>query len=807
MVVARGLRVGFARLAIAVVTAAALVPLGGAVPARAANAWHEWSGVGTNIYRTSQYDHGEWIYSNGLMQAQGANSDGLHRTDYYSAFGSASDASTISRDLYLALTYDFFGSHRATHNGDYQLPTDTTTWPAFTADLAEVRMAVEGGQLYIRLLWNSMPAPDTQIATITFSTAGPVPVSTWPRNAGIGGPWETALTMWGTEAQLDTMVTSQTIEAAGGAVRVGDHVTEAQLPLSALPPGPWVISGGSGLNDPATPGQYWTVPAGSANATHPGSGFVTAPGSNVWDLLFAREATWTFDERLQADQLVPGDVSGDSASVDPALLAAGVSVAAPVQTGDLSRFFSSRLFSGDGYAVSGNTSPLQPPGSFLPPLPTDGFDVNWQYTGRLQPYYMHVPASYPSRPTASPLIVYLHGVTGLPDEPFYNPVGLVEQADAEGYLLASALGRGDYFYRGPGDVDVQEVIADVQAHYNVDPDRIYLMGHSMGGYGTDNVGIHHPDLFAALAPAEGTDSIPLSANLLNLPWFVMTADEDLDFMGANANQLYDGIGALGYDATLLQYHMKIHEYSSIYDTLPRLFAFFAAHRRTTNPPVVSYSRLPGEDDPSIGLVYDRAYWLSGLVPADEGQPSTTRVESFGVAHSDLDSAAAVRTVDPNDDEHGPDGRGMGVLKQTVPAYGPTLPARNALSIVAVNDSALTVDLARAGLRLDCALTIESDSETPVSVRLLTADGVYTMELAAGNQSAVVGNGVCGNAAGGGLPNTGTGQSSTQWAAASVILWAIGVLLTGSGLPWRRLHLHMERSQTWERVRRARSGGR
>ncbi len=67
--------------------------------------------------------------------------------------------------------------------------------------------------------------------------------------------------------------------------------------------------------------------------------------------------------------------------------------------------------------------------------------------------------------------------------------------------------------------------------YRVDPDRIYLMGHSMGGYGTNNLATHHPDLFAAVAPAEGTDSADLHANLRNTPWFEMTAEEDLDTPG------------------------------------------------------------------------------------------------------------------------------------------------------------------------------------------------------------------------------------------------------------------------------------
>ena len=182
---------------------AVLAPASVAIPARASTAWHTWVGTGTNVYRDSQYDRGEWIYSNGILQAQGANSDGIHRQHYFT--DPSNGTQTPPRDLYLALTYDFFGSHRATHNGDYQLPTDTTKWPAFTADLAEMRLAVEGDQLFIRLLWNSMPRPDAQIATITFATSGaPPPTHPWPLNAGVQSPWQRAVTLWGTGGAVDT---------------------------------------------------------------------------------------------------------------------------------------------------------------------------------------------------------------------------------------------------------------------------------------------------------------------------------------------------------------------------------------------------------------------------------------------------------------------------------------------------------------------------------------------------------------------------------------------------------------------------
>lgn len=48
--------------------------------------------------------------------------------------------------------------------------------------------------------------------------------------------------------------------------------------------------------------------------------------------------------------------------------------------------------------------------------------------------------------------------------------------------------------------DVMNVLAMVRKEFNVDPRRIYLTGHSMGGAGTYFLGSKHADIFAAIAP-------------------------------------------------------------------------------------------------------------------------------------------------------------------------------------------------------------------------------------------------------------------------------------------------------------------
>jgi predicted peptidase len=53
------------------------------------------------------------------------------------------------------------------------------------------------------------------------------------------------------------------------------------------------------------------------------------------------------------------------------------------------------------------------------------------------------------------------------------------------------------------DDKVLALIDQVQAQFHVDPDRVYLTGLSMGGYGAWSLALRHADRFAAVAPISG----------------------------------------------------------------------------------------------------------------------------------------------------------------------------------------------------------------------------------------------------------------------------------------------------------------
>ncbi|MBQ4528708.1 MAG: prolyl oligopeptidase family serine peptidase [Clostridia bacterium] len=70
-------------------------------------------------------------------------------------------------------------------------------------------------------------------------------------------------------------------------------------------------------------------------------------------------------------------------------------------------------------------------------------------------------------------------------------------------------------------------IGQLIKEYNVDEDRVYLTGLSMGGYGTWFTAMARPDLFAAIAPVCG-GGMAWNACVLNMPvWAFHGADDNV----------------------------------------------------------------------------------------------------------------------------------------------------------------------------------------------------------------------------------------------------------------------------------------
>lgn len=159
-------------------------------------------------------------------------------------------------------------------------------------------------------------------------------------------------------------------------------------------------------------------------------------------------------------------------------------------------------------------------------------DLHRAYLSRvdntLQPYRLYIPTAYDGS-KAFPLIIALHGMGG--DEnsifDFYDSGLFKKLAEERGYIVACPKGREPAsMYRGPAEQDVLDVIAEVEKDYKVNPDRVYMTGHSMGGFGTWSIAIDHPAIFAALAPISGGGDPTKFAVISRIPQIVIHGDSD-----------------------------------------------------------------------------------------------------------------------------------------------------------------------------------------------------------------------------------------------------------------------------------------
>jgi predicted esterase len=144
----------------------------------------------------------------------------------------------------------------------------------------------------------------------------------------------------------------------------------------------------------------------------------------------------------------------------------------------------------------------------------------------LQPYRILVPEVYNGKPSA--LVVALHGMGGDENSIFDAYTGAFKPAaEKNGFIAVCPKGRDTAsMYRGSAEQDVMDVLAEVQRDYKIDPRRIYLMGHSMGGYGTWSVAMAHPDVFAALGPISGGGNPAGMVKLARVPEYVVHGDAD-----------------------------------------------------------------------------------------------------------------------------------------------------------------------------------------------------------------------------------------------------------------------------------------
>ena len=282
------------------------------------------------------------------------------------------------------------------------------------------------------------------------------------------------------------------------------------------------------------------------------------------------------------------------------------------------------------------TAPGTTPGHSITPTPTVPGTTSGNYITRvfidahsmLMTYYLFIPVNYDPQ-IKYPLVLLLHGGgerangtypsdqnrdvllnqdyvkvwgPGIPGpsspdvQAQWPSFIVVPQVDSPQQWVDVPANQGSYTLAAqPTDClrMAKEIVDAVQKQYpNIDPDRLYITGLSMGGYGTWDAIERWPDYFAAAAPLAGAGDPSKASRLVHLPIWAFHGSGDGSVPVAGSRDMIQAITLAGGHPRYTEYASAGHEIWGMVYSTPAFFSWlFSQHKSHPQPSRVHPSRV------------------------------------------------------------------------------------------------------------------------------------------------------------------------------------------------------------------------
>ena len=246
------------------------------------------------------------------------------------------------------------------------------------------------------------------------------------------------------------------------------------------------------------------------------------------------------------------------------------------------------------------------------------------YRGRVEDgynFWLYTPPSYKvdSLKEKTPIVVFLHGKslcgTNLYSVLRYGCINAIQMGREIDAIIIAPQNPG-----GSWKPDkVIHVLDWVQERCPSDTNRVYVLGMSLGGYGTMDCIDSYPDRFAAAMPLCGGSTHRSYEGMSRAPVWIIHGTADTAVPISKSDKVADWLGNHGMDTRLL------------------------------------YSRLPGYDHSSLARFFYMPMTYDWLFSHSLDQPDRPVTRIFGITDDDINDAykdfdrtfkATVRIVDP-----------------------------------------------------------------------------------------------------------------------------------------------------------------
>jgi hypothetical protein len=181
---------------------------------------------------------------------------------------------------------------------------------------------------------------------------------------------------------------------------------------------------------------------------------------------------------------------------------------------------------------------------------------------------------------------------GMPNRP--------SQGQRYGYIVIAPefaeSGQREYDYGVQAHRAVLEALHDARKRFHVDSDRVFLVGHGMGGDAVFDIAFSHPDLFAGAVPICGISDKFCRyyvSNVKHLPFYIIGGELDRDSVAKNSG---DFMRMIQQNTDLIYAEHVGRGQEHFYFESPKVFEWMARFKRLRVPQDVEAKSLRPTDN-------------------------------------------------------------------------------------------------------------------------------------------------------------------------------------------------------------------
>jgi predicted peptidase len=196
-------------------------------------------------------------------------------------------------------------------------------------------------------------------------------------------------------------------------------------------------------------------------------------------------------------------------------------------------------------------------------------------------YLLYLPSDYEAK-DAWPLVLFLHGAgergTNLELVKKHGPPKLIDQGkDYPAIVVSPQCAPGRWWHSQL--LELSALVDHITQKYKVDPDRLYLTGLSMGGFGTWALAAYRPDRFAAVMPICGGGEAMAARALTKVPAWVFHGAKDPVVPLARSEAMVEALQRAKGNVKFTVYPDALHDsWTATYDN-PEVWEWLFSQKR------------------------------------------------------------------------------------------------------------------------------------------------------------------------------------------------------------------------------------